>query len=51
MRSNTALHRIVALLRFGLRPKVPVWAARGERWGVSRFQLAFEAYPRYTPLQ
>ena len=28
---NKALHHIAALLRFEMKPKVPVWAARGER--------------------
>jgi len=30
LRSNSALHRIAALLRFCLKPKVHGWAARGE---------------------
>ena len=30
VRPNKALHRIAALLRFGMKLKVPVWAARGE---------------------
>jgi len=41
-RANSALHRIAILLRFGMKPKVPISAARAERWALDALKRSVE---------
>jgi hypothetical protein len=52
--SINTLHRIAALLRFGMKPEVPVSAARGELWplaGSSGDESQHELRYRHTNLR